>query len=70
MNEISSVDESSDTPLQLKNIQLKNTDRLISGHLNINSIVGKFDDLKILIENHIDILVLTETEIDSSFPNA
>ena len=70
MNEISSVDESCDTPLQLKNIQLKNTDRLISGHLNINSIVGKFDDLKILIENHIDILVLTETKIDSSFPNA
>ena len=70
MNEISSVDESYDTPLLLKNIQLKNTDRLVLGHLNINSIVGKFDDLKILIENDIDILVLTETKIDSSFPNA
>ena len=33
------------------------------GQLNINSIV-------ILIVNNIDILVLTETKIDSSFPNA
>ena len=40
------------------------------GHLNINSIVGKFDHLKVLIENNIDILVLTETKIDASFPNA
>ena len=40
------------------------------GHLNINSIVGKFDHLKVLIVNNIDILVLTETKIDSSFPNA
>ena len=63
-------DESCDTPLLLKNLKLKNTNRHILGHLNINSIVGKFDNLKIRIENNIDILVLTETKIDSSFPNA
>ena len=66
MNEISIVDESCDTPLLLKNLRLKNTNRLILGHLNINSIVGKFDHLKVHIENNIDILVLTETKIDSS----
>ena len=70
MNEISSVGKSCDTPLLLKNLKLKNTNRLILGHLNINSIVGKFDHLKVLIENNIDILVLTETKINSSFPNA
>ena len=70
MNEISSVDESCDTPLLLKNLKLKNTKRLILGHLNINSAVGKFDHLKALIKNNIDILVLTETKIDSSFSNA
>ena len=70
MNEISSVDESCDTPLLLRNLKLKNTNRLILGHLNINSIVGKFDHLKVLIENNIDILVLTETKINASFPNA
>ena len=67
MNGISSVDESCDTPLLLKILKqkklLKNTNRLIVGQLNINSIV-------ILIVNNIDILVLTETKIDSSFPNA
>ena len=70
MNAISSADGSCDTPLLLRNLKLKSTNRLILGHLNINSIVGKFDHLKVLIENNIDILVLTETKIDSSFPNA
>ena len=58
MNEISNVNES----LLLKNLKLKNINRLIMVHLNINSIVGKFDHLKVLIVNNIDILVLTETE--------
>ena len=69
MNEISSADESCDTPLLLRNLKLKNTNRLILGHLNINSIIGKFDHPKVLIENNIDILLLTETKIDASFPN-
>ena len=68
MNAISSVDKSCDTPLLLTNLKLKNANRLILGHLNINSILGKFDHFKVL-ENNIDILVLTETKIDASFPN-
>ena len=70
MNEICSVDGSCDTPLLLKNLKLKNTNRLIAGQLNINSVVGKFGHLKVLLVNNIDILELTETKIDSSFPNA
>ena len=69
MNVIGSADKSCDTPLLLTNLKLKNANRLILGHLNINSIVGKFDHFKVL-ENNIDILVLTETKIDASFPNA
>ena len=45
----------------------KNTNRLILRHLNINSIVGKFDHFKVLIVNNIDISVLTEVKIDSCF---
>ena len=67
---MNSVDESSDTPLLLKNLKLKNTNRIILGHLNINSTVGNFDHLKVIIVKYIDILVLTETKTDSSFPNA
>ena len=32
--------------------------------------MGKFDHLKVPIVNNIEILVLIETKIDSSFPNA
>ena len=70
MNEICSVDGSCDTHLLLKNLKLKNTNRLIVGQLKINSVVRKLDHLKVLLVNNIDILVLTETKIDSSFPNA
>ena len=48
MNEISRVDVSCGTPLLLKNLKLRNTIRLILGHLNINSIVRQFDHLKVL----------------------
>ena len=70
MNKTSSTDEPSDTPLLLKILKLKNAYRLILGHLNINLIVATLDQLKVLIVNNIDILVLTETKMDSSFPNA
>ena len=33
----------------------------------INSISGKFDQLKCFISNHVDILVLTETKLDETF---
>ena len=70
MNEICSVDGSCDTHLLLENLKLKNTNRLIVGQLKINSVVRKLDQLKVLLVNNIDILVITETKIDSSFPNA
>ena len=41
---------------------LKNTNRIAIGSLNINSIVNKFDALKIIIPGNIDIFVLTETK--------
>ena len=47
----------------LKNLELKNTNRLILGHVDINSIVEKIDHLKVLIVNDIDILALRETKL-------
>ena len=40
---------------------------LILANLNINSIRNKFDLLKDLIKDNIDILILTETKLDESF---
>ena len=53
---------------ELKELRLKNINRLIIGNLNINSIPNKFDQLKIIIKDKVDILLITETKLDSSFP--
>ena len=42
------------------NIRIKNTDRLIFGNININSISSKFDQLK-LVQDKIGLLVLRLT---------
>ena len=42
--------------------------KIIIGHLNINSIRYKFDFLKEIIGDNIDILLISETKIDDSFP--
>ena len=41
---------------------------MVIGNLNINSIFNKFDKLKLIIQGKIDILVITETKADSTFP--
>ena len=46
-----------------------NPDKLMLGHLNINSIRNKFDALSDLIIGKIDIFLVTETKINESFPN-
>ena len=45
-------------------------DRLILGHVNINSIRNKFDALTYIIGNNIDIILISETKIDDTFPAA
>ena len=41
---------------------------IIIGHLNINALANKFDDLKIVLKDRVDILVLVENQLDDSFP--
>ena len=52
----------------LKNLRLKNVNRLICTQLNINSLRNKFDSLINIINNNIDILMVSETKLDPSFP--
>ena len=52
----------------LKKIRVSNLNRVIIGHLNINSLRNKYEALKSVINGNIDILVITETKIDQSFP--
>ena len=37
--------------------------------MNINAINNKFQQLKYIIKNNIDVLIVTETKLDSSFPS-
>ena len=69
MNESNNIKNPQDTPLVPIKLKLENESRLFRGHLNINSLAGKFDQLKLLIKNNIIILVLTETKYNSSFPD-
>ena len=52
----------------LNNIKLKNSDRLIIGHLNVNSLRSKFEALSTIVKDKVDILILTETKLDITFP--
>ena len=64
----SGIVNSSDLKKILKSLRLKNVNRLICAHLNINSVRNKFDSLVNITNNNIDILMISETKLDSSFP--
>ena len=52
----------------LRTYRIRNVGKIIIATLNINSIRNKFDELKMVISGNIDVLVLTETKLDDSFP--
>ena len=54
----------------LKKIRINNVKRVAIGHININSIRNKFDMLTSMVKDNIDILMVSETKLDSSFPQA
>ena len=54
----------------LHEINLKNPNRLIFAHININSLRNKFEMLQEVIGNNIDVLLISETKLDASFPSS
>lgn len=54
----------------LNKISLSNINRIIIGPININSIRNSFGMLSNIINNNIDILMVSETKLESSFLNA
>ena len=54
----------------IENIRSKNPNRLTIAQLNINSLRNKFDSLVEILHSNVDILLILETKIDSSFPTA
>ena len=71
MNERSQIDnEIVDhiTNADLKSLRIRNLNKTVLDHLNINSIRNKFDFLAHQVKGNIDILMISETKLDESFP--
>ena len=66
MSKIGALDAKS----RLKEVKAQSPEKLILGHLNINSIRNKFEALKFIIDNNIDIFLISETKLEDSFPTA
>ena len=52
----------------LKDTRVSNINRLIFGHLNINSLINRFNFPCEQIKGYIDIFMLSESKVDDSFP--
>ena len=57
-----------DIQVVLKQFRVKNMCDLIIGHLNVNSIRNKFEAIKLLFEGIFDIIIISETKLDNTFP--
>ena len=68
-SELRNFVEDNDPSKILKNLRLNNENRLICAQLNINYLRNKFDSLvDIIVNNNIDILMISETKLDSPLP--
>ena len=54
----------------LKQLKIQNTNKIIIGHLNINSIWNKFECLSYIIEKNLDIFLISETKLNDTFPES
>ena len=54
----------------LTEIRIKNPKQLIIAQLNMISLRHKFDQLKSLVQDKIDILVIIESKVDDTFPDS
>ena len=55
---------------EIKKLRIRNPNKTIIRNLNINSLPNKFEQLKDIVMQHTDILVLIEAKIDNTFPTA
>ena len=72
-NVCSSVTKASDnkefSSEHLSFLREKHPNRVIIGHININSIRNKFDHLTAITKKNLDMLIISETILDESFPS-
>ena len=60
--------DTTDAKSKLKLLRVRNFGRVIIGYLNINSVRNKFDALKKIPSQSLDVLMIAETNLDATFP--
>lgn len=63
-------DASLDPLSKIKNLKLRNVNKVIIDNIDTNSLPKKFEQLKELVMKYIDFLVITKTKLDDSFPTS
>ena len=61
--------ENDDPKSLFHNLKAKNSDRPVIAHININFLNPKFEPLKDMIKDNVDILLVSETKLDDTFPD-
>ena len=51
-------------------MKIRCPEKIIVAHLNVNSIRNKFDALSFIICINIDIILISETKLNDSFPQS
>ena len=64
------IDENTSNFWGVNDLRNQNPFRVIIGHININSVRYKFEPLASFTNNNLDILMISETKIDDTFPNS
>ena len=59
-----------DCIFRFKMIRAENFGNIIVATLNVNSISPKFDEFKLMVSGYFDVIIVTETKLDDSFPKA
>ena len=67
-NLITQVDNDIDPKEMMESLKAKHRDRPVIAHLNINFLDPKFEPLRDMIKDNVDILLVSETKIDDSYP--
>ena len=52
---------------EIKNLRVRNVNKVIFGNLNIHSLPNKFDHLREILRKYVDVLGVTETKLDDAF---
>ena len=62
------INDSDDPKSLLQKLRVKHRDRPIIAHLNINFLNPKFEPLQDIIKENVDIMLISETKLDDTFP--